>query len=337
MVLFATVSEKASYGLDSLGKWNLDYYAIGLLCGIAMGIVSVFLSTKLALRDGVIVVAMVLTGAALVGVAQSVSPSIYEGGWILPSNASTADRLALVTGIAGVHGTIAVSYTFAALNLLRFFLDRRPIKKMAVSATVAEITSILANLYETRPLPMAATNLSSSMTSLERIAVLIGRGFPKMAPASAEMGRRAMEDRCQQAAFAVREYQTWVALPGYDTNRDLTVKLVALLGAICHLELNSLPTPSSEFSVQAGKSKVALNTLRTIAVGILPLAVTLALKWSKLLPPAPLDSFVILISTLWALVYLMILLDPLFSARVSVFKDFVSVFRGGSGGNRSRP
>jgi hypothetical protein len=133
-----------------------------------------------------------------------------------------------------------------------------------------------------------------------------------------------------ERADAIRDLKRWVTLPLGCTRQDLEAKIRSILllivtgnwGALDRLQVpKQAPLPWWE---------QVWHVARPLLIAVLPPALVIGVQWRKIPLPAPLDSWALPISLLWAAMCLLAALDPRFSEKLSTLKDFSSLLPGAS-------
>jgi hypothetical protein len=139
--------------------------------------------------------------------------------------------------------------------------------------------------------------------------------------------RRVVASRFSQAAEAVREKALWVALPKPDTQAVLR-KFVVDLGAVVLLgTYDGLPTVS-DTAGRLGRRRLrrVFTTVRSLVIAAVPLGVLLGMRLLALPIPGSIGPTATLVAALWAIVSLLMLIDPAIRERIDVAKNISSLF-----------
>jgi hypothetical protein len=138
----------------------------------------------------------------------------------------------------------------------------------------------------------------------------------------------AIRQRLHLTAQQVREYQIWVMLPNPSTRADLIRNCCRIFGAVALGEYDLLPAAPALQLDRPSRLHIALSGTGMVLIGLLPLAVVLALRWRGVTLPSPLDTAAVAVATLWAFVSVLIVVDPLFNARLAAVKGLTQVAGG---------
>lgn len=139
--------------------------------------------------------------------------------------------------------------------------------------------------------------------------------------------RRVVAERFSQAADAVREKALWVALPKADSQGCLRKFVVDLVATVLLGAYDDLPVVA-ERSGRGGRRRVrsVLTVLRSLVIAAVPMGVLLGLRLVNLRIPDPLGSTATLVAAVWAVVSLLMMIDPAIRERIDVAKNLSSLF-----------
>jgi hypothetical protein len=202
---------------------------------------------------------------------------------------------------------------------------RRPVSALIIG--MSEIVLALDGLYMSQ-----MRTRRHLVFVLDMCARAVEHGLPRLLLLPAQSAGAVYRERLARSAAAIRGFQLWVALPNSGTWAELRRRCIGILGTVLLKEFDSLPDDVPLPLDPPTRLRIVVAWLRTLVVAAVPLAVTLALRHLAILPAGTWTNSALLISVVWAAVALMMLIDPLFTARMSAVKDLTSILRGGGSG-----
>jgi hypothetical protein len=139
-----------------------------------------------------------------------------------------------------------------------------------------------------------------------------------------------LQARLRRAARQIREYQLWIMLPNSQTRKDLLSTIARMLAAVLLSEYDALPSDPSLDDDRPTRSRVrAIATQVWVAVvGLVPLAGLITARHYGFTFPKPIDGAALVVAALWAFTSLLMLIDPMFNARLAAVKELAQLFKG---------
>ncbi len=227
-------------------------------------------------------------------------------GWLLFGIA--AGTLAAVGGLVlGLVAAIVIEV------LLRIGSRTDP-----VDAILYKVLDILT-LVKLLPLDWVDLNFRAHVNSqLEEVARLIEREVPRRLANGELRTRVAIQEVYERRAAAVRELQLWIALPHADTRQRLIDRLSDMAARVADGDWESLASCDPFDVAQSGHLS---SLLRNLIVALVPAILLIALQLSSFrLRESALD-YAILGSGGWAVLSLMLWIDPSLPDKVSLFSE----------------
>jgi hypothetical protein len=141
--------------------------------------------------------------------------------------------------------------------------------------------------------------------------------------------RQIVVDRIEQAGLAVDEKVLWVTLPKRDTQEHLREFILDFMATMLIGNYDDLPRaePVPQVSRRV-RVKAVLSFLRSIVIAIIPLAILWVLRFANVIMPESVGATVTLVGALWAVVNLLIAIDPAVRDRIEILKNVSSLFPG---------
>jgi hypothetical protein len=250
------------------------------------------------------------------------------GAWFL---LFSHGRIAADAGLAlAVLGTARlVRYPISqAMSFIRRLQITRWRRWEAEMVAVDSILSLLGELLAPRRLRGAAIR-RTWMASLEQLAVTIERDFPHALPSGDRYSQNAIADHARGAADALRRMKATIALPDEKAWHAMTDQLTGLARALAARDFTGWPAPLPELPVtrspRSPRRRVMDATRTVLVIFAPPLAaflLPLALPLSG--PGVPWLRFA---TTVWALLGMIIALDPDWSTRIAKMHEWFDVVR----------
>ncbi|MFI6101160.1 hypothetical protein ACIA8G_36925 [Lentzea sp. NPDC051213] len=143
------------------------------------------------------------------------------------------------------------------------------------------------------------------------------------------LSRNTLRARCKQCAQHLRSYDLWIALPRRDTRELLRAEIVGLIHVLVRGHLDELPT-----TAPSPRRRLAVigNAVRSLLLGLIPLAAVLAAKLLGLDLSGPIGGTLVVIAIAWFVLTVITTFDGQAATRISFLRDAgeaMAAFRGG--------
>jgi tetratricopeptide (TPR) repeat protein len=253
---------------------------------------------------------------------------IGTGAWFLLHSAS---QPVFGVGLA-LAGLAAGPFALYPLRQATLFSQRvrtaRWQRSQAEAVTLNGLLSVLEDLLNPR-LHRDAAKRRGWMTELERLAVGVERDLPHSLASGDPSSQRTIQAHARGAAAALRRMKETIALPNETSWRELTDQLTGLARALAVHDFSSWPAPLPEVIVKRPPRppwRRAMDTARTVLVIFAPAlgAFLLPLVLPLSGPGVPWLRFA---TTVWALLGIIIALDPDWSNRIAKMRQWIDLVR----------
>ena len=221
--------------------------------------------------------------------------------------------------------SIALFLNFV-FNVIRAALEARH----AEAIITHRIFSVLRTLDREDDRWLAFGARSSAIAQLDRAAALIRVRLFRGLHTEDQGTRLWRDDRALRVSHALREKEQWLITPKPDTRDHLAEALSSIVVSLLAGAWDRLEASEGNLALSQRPVRTALRVARTVLIGFLPAAIFAAgryMEWFSL--GSPIDNYVMGGLTLWGLVTVISVFDPLLKEKISTVKDIVGVFRGG--------
>ncbi len=209
---------------------------------------------------------------------------------------------------------------FVATSLASKYVSRNRREELALYSLALVLVQLVDRTPGERRLPSAG-HLSSAAAGVE--------GLERTAHLADARHRRVFRGRIRSAALAVREKALWVALPKVDTQAALRTFVVDLMTAVLDGTYDELPvTPADSPAKRWRRVKAVAVLLRTLVVGAFPAGVLWLLHRLGVDLPHPLGDTATLVAVLWAVITVLMAVDPALRERVDLLRSVTGVLPG---------
>ena len=265
------------------------------------------------------------------------------GAWFLLHSASQP-LFGLGLALAGLAGLAAAALALDPLRHAVQFSQRvraaRWQRSQAEAGTLNGLLDLVGDLGDPR-LRRDAAQRQAWMADLERLAAVVERDFPHSLATGDPSSQRKIEAHARGAAAAMRRMKETIALPNETSWRELTDELTGLARALAVHDFTSWPEPLPEVIVKRPPRppwRRATDATRTVMVIFAPPAVAFLLPLVAPLsgPGVPWLRFA---TTVWALLGIIIALDPDWSNRIAKMRQWIDLVRSATppGGSDTSP
>lgn len=165
------------------------------------------------------------------------------------------------------------------------------------------------------------------ITHLERAAIYLQIGIPKSTMLQSPTGRAILQQRCDEAANAIRSLQTDIAFPGSKTHENAKFAVAHAVVSVAQDNLEAMPK-KNVCTKRGGRLIRIVLAIRTIAISGIPLGVLIIVRYADLNLSSEFENWAIVIAILWAIITVLSLLDPLYATRIKTMSDLISAIRG---------
>jgi hypothetical protein len=166
-----------------------------------------------------------------------------------------------------------------------------------------------------RPLPNGLEQLGDRIEQLAHV-VAVKDGI----------SREIIANRFKGSGESVREKILWVMLPKHDSPRQLMDFLVQLTTTLITLTYDDLPLSTRANSTKSNRVLNIMHVLRSLTIAAIPIGILWVSHLIGVSFPSPIDATATFIAVLWAIVSLLILIDPAIRDRVDLVKNISSIF-----------
>lgn len=179
-------------------------------------------------------------------------------------------------------------------------------------------------------------HVALAMRVLERVACAI-EYMPRQLSPRDPISARLQQDNFRKMAAAMRNLKMWIAFPAPDTHEKFAARIARDLVSIANNTLDCLERAEpTKLPNRLPVRQRLLTLLRYMMIGLAPAA----LLWLAQRDPAfalvsPVLDYAKVVVLLWGLLTIVVVLDPLFSTKLSALKDIADLlpFGGKSGSN----
>ena len=260
--------------------------------------------------------------------ALPVLTAIGVGAWL---SLRSGDQAVFSVGLA-LAGLGAVPFILLLLRLpvqlARRVRRARWLQSQAEEAALEGILALLGYLNAPR-LRRDIHTRRTWMTELERLAVIIERDLPYTLASGDPGSQQSITAHARGAAAALRQMKETIALPAETSWRELTDLLRGLARALAGHDFSSWPPPLPEATAERPARppwRRATDAARTAVVFFAPPLVAFLLPLAAPLsgPGVPWLRFA---TTVWALLGIIIALDPDWSNRIAKMRQWLDLMR----------
>ncbi|MGW3964006.1 hypothetical protein ACWED2_29620 [Amycolatopsis sp. NPDC005003] len=222
---------------------------------------------------------------------------------------SSAERSSMIVGMAAVAGSLASS-------LFSRYVIRKGPKELTLYSLALTLVHLVDHIPGDRRLP--------SPERL-RLAAMCVEGLGHTIRLSDARHRRVFRGRVRSAAQAVREKALWIALPNVRTQADLRAFVVQLMTAVLDHTYDELPgSPVTKW----GRVRAAAVFLRTLVIGAFPVGALWLVHRLGVQLPDPVGTTATLFAVLWAIVTVLMAVDPALRERADVVRSVSGLLSG---------
>jgi len=317
--------------LDVSWSWRLAALVGAFLAGALPAAVITAIRPRSGYRTSLVVIAtpglgLVVTAGAGFG------PEPRATSLLVDASGRTADFLVVVARLSAVM--YLALFVFFLLTLVYDVVVgyRRGMRRDPDRLAVECLGRLMDALTGPRR-DLADPRLRRAMArELHTLADVVEYGFAAVLRLPSADGNAALRDRLRRVAAGIRSHQIAVAAPDVDTMVRLRHLVLACLGAVCTGRLGSLASVvDAEPRPVRRRALAVVSALRLLLVASAPLTVVLVLRDRSIMPKETLGG-AIAAATIWALVVLMMALDPQFNTRIGAVRDLMSALRSGNTG-----
>jgi hypothetical protein len=147
--------------------------------------------------------------------------------------------------------------------------------------------------------------------------LLAGGGLPK----------EALYNTFREAANLLRKHQHNIALAAFETRDEVVDDLARMLAMLAIGNLGALPGAEGTGEARARLGKRLRDMGRLLIIGFAPTVIVLAISQVFKIPGGAFSGALVLFCILWAIVNLLVALDPLYGTKLSAVKDIGSTIR----------
>ena len=219
--------------------------------------------------------------------------------------------------------TLFLSFVF---NIIRAALEAR----YAEAIIVHRVFSVVRTLGQGDEGWLGTGARSSAIAEIDRAAALIRLRLFRALHSEDQGTKLWRDERALRVSHALREKEQWLITPKPDTREHLAEALSGFVVSLLAGAWDSLEASEGDLALSQRPVRIALRVIRTVLIGFLPAAIFATghyMGWFSL--GSPIDSYVLGGLTLWGLVTVVSVFDPLLKEKISTVKDIVGVFRGG--------
>lgn len=167
---------------------------------------------------------------------------------------------------------------------------------------------------------------------LDRVAALIGKGLLGQFQTHDPITQTWLDQRVRRIANAFREKRKWLITPKADTIAHLQSALAASIGALLSGAWDELELADDPVITRRALVVMVVAAVRAVILAALPLAVFLAARRLALLPDLSreMSSYIEMGLFVWAVVSLLLIVDPAFKEKIDVVNRVKSLVKGGN-------
>jgi tetratricopeptide (TPR) repeat protein len=302
----------------------------------------VYCLTVAALDTAVVSAALWITGKITSRWATRICVAVASGigaAFLLRSPGQLAFSAGLALG-AFAFGIVA---GFMVLQTVRFVRRLRTVRwqrRQAETAVLSALLDLLGQLL--MPQQRRDANVRRVwMADLERAAITIDRDLPHALQTGDPASQSEITARARSAATTLRDIKQAIALPNEASSQALIKQLTGLAAALARHDFGNWPPPPQREETASRPPRPlwrqAVDTGRTVLVIFMPALVAYLLPlWVPLSGPGL--SWLRFAAIVWALLGILVALDPVWTDRVTKMRQGLDVLRNAAppkGGNES--
>jgi hypothetical protein len=232
----------------------------------------------------------------------------------------------VVTGFAGLP--ISIVGVLLASTIGSSIVGRRRMRNHPDAIVFGAFVEILSYL-DSGPAKLASLAARrATAQNFERAARAVEYGLYHALRLSDSGNDLAVQNKLQAIASMIRTHQVSFVLSEKIALLELSNLSVRTIRSVCLGALGSLPVPSSSATAASGLWRSLLASLHNLAAALVPSAVVAALAWRNVLSADAFGRTAVVAAATWAVVSLLLTVNPLSADRLSGPRDLVSALRG---------
>jgi hypothetical protein len=251
---------------------------------------------------------------------------VASGAELFELPANTSVHRALELGVFyGSLGLIFLAATpFGCIYLYMLWYVRRLAQKVPEDIILAQIFMMLRTL-DAQPLRFSDAAVRARLAvASHRAAVVFERFMPGRTGVQDVAQMKVIDLRMRKAGGKFREYQSWLSLPQHDTRDVLIEELSSVALAVTSGRYHELPEAAID-ERDRSKSTAAIRVAKSLAAGLAPLALLWLFDILKISSSGTPWDAIKIFCYVWTSVSVLILLDPLYTAKITSAKEVVGL------------
>ena len=273
---------------------------------------------------------LLVTGLAFAGIAIVMLQQNSTSYWPLVPHVNHGDvrdlLAAVILGVAEGIAGIGIFFIGGAVVIWTIVIE--PIRARHPDTVIISMLVGLIHDLGSRPLRFGDVRFKADVChTLQNASSYLQNAIPRVMKISDDAMNRTLKEQLNSSATHLRQMQLWVVFANEKTADDLRDGITYYINAVALGQYDLLPTATSAVP-RSNRIHTIASFSRAILVALIPIGCIIGARYAGLSLSTQFTGWAIVVAITWAAITLISALDPLYKARLTDVRDFISVFRG---------